>query len=528
MKQRTQVGVFDIVEGTRRERAKRRREQRKVIRDTRSRVNVGENYDPDVGFPARAWGVGGNKRKRSGFGTKDVSMVGIKVAAHTAATAFPFVAGPNLGMNGAYVGDDLNGGGPFCLDPWEAYNAGAISGMSMLVFGTVGMGKSTLVKTWVMRLVLAGRRLAVASDLKGEWTRVVRALGGPVIQVGPGLGTRLNPLDEGIRPSVDQRGEPMTDEKWVEVVRNRRMSIMETLVKILTGQEELSPAEHSALGHATDAANEVAAAEARTPTLVDVLGGLKAEMDRESSVVSAAAEQLHLSLARVTSGALAGMFDGESTARFSATAPAVSIDTSAMRGAAPVARRMAAACCATWMEAMVTNPDGGNRLVIYEEGWDSVSSRADLERMVNNWKLSRDYGIFNILILHKVNDLNMAGDSGSQMAAMAKSLVADADIKVIYRQDRTALRATMDELDLNEREKSLLSTLRKGQGLWRVGEASFEVVNLRSAEEIALVDTDDRMDRRTRDVEDLADLDDVYIDENGAPVQHDEWWQVGA
>ncbi|MDN5654906.1 MAG: conjugal transfer protein TraC, partial [Kocuria sp.] len=60
---------------------------------------------------------------------------------------------------------------------------------------------------------------------------------------------------------------------------------------------------------------------------------------------------------------------------------------------------------------MVSNSDSGKRIVVYEEGWDSVTNRADLERMVENWKLARDYGIFNVLLMHKVTDLDMAGDA---------------------------------------------------------------------------------------------------------------------
>lgn len=141
---------------------------------------------------------------------------------------------------------------------------------------------------------------------------------------------------------------------------------------------------------------------------------------------------------------------------------------------------------------MVSNSDSGKRIVVYEEGWDSVTNRADLERMVENWKLARDYGIFNVLLMHKVTDLDMAGDAGSQLAAMANSLLADADVKVIYRQDSAALSATARQLELNDRERTILKSFQKGEGLWRVGQATFEVYNKLTGEEMPLLDTDQR------------------------------------
>src|SRR5699024_12865835 len=102
-----------------------------------------------------------------------------------------------------------------------------------------------------------------------------------------------------------------------------------------------------------------------------------------------------------------------------------------------------------WTEAMVTTSDAGQRIVVYEEGWDNISSEADLQRMVEAWKLARAYGIFNILIMHKIADLDMAVDHGSQMAAMSRSLLTDTDIKISDRQDETALRTTTDESELS-------------------------------------------------------------------------------
>ena len=55
------------------------------------------------------------------------------------------------------------------------------------------------------------------------------------------------------------------------------------------------------------------------------------------------------------------MFDAPSTVAFDADAPMMVMDTSALIGASEQALSLAAACGATWLEAAVTNPDGGKR-----------------------------------------------------------------------------------------------------------------------------------------------------------------------
>lgn len=489
-----QTSVFAYIDGDKKQRKQLSKAVRRLGLEAQRRLDEEmPKKDLNAGFPKRRWSRGGEVRSRSGRGAKMLRDGGVKVAGHTAATAYPFCAGPNLGAAGPPIGEDLYGGGLFCIDPWELYRRSIISGMAMLLFGTVGTGKSSLAKSWTTRLVQFGKKLAVASDLKGEWTQVVLRLKGRVIQIGPGLSTRLNPLEEGVRPSIDRMGNPLSDEGWAMMVRTRRMSTLETIVKILTGQLDLTPAEHAALEEGVEGAAAIAAAAGRMMIIPDVQTALKTAQQEAPPLIAEACEVLGLSLRRLSSGDVEGMFDGLSTVTFDSELPAVSIDTAALRGATQTGRRVASACCGAWIEAMVTNPDGGQRLVVYEEGWDAVTSRADLQRMVENWKLARDYGIFNILILHKVSDLNMAGDQGSQMAAMAKSLLADADIKVIYRQDAAALRATTEELELNDKERALLKTLPKGTGLWRLGQKTFHVRNDLTVEEEPLFDTDQRL-----------------------------------
>src|SRR5699024_10128315 len=97
--------------------------------------------------------------------------------------------------------------------------------------------------------------------------------------------------------------------------------------------------------------------------------------------------------------------------------------------------------------------------------------------------------------------MDMAGDKGSQMSAMAPLLSSNTDIKIIHRQDETAMRSTTDVIMLSEREEHILKNLPKGVALWRIRNSTFEVKTKRTEAEIPLFDTDTRMDMTLGDNE---------------------------
>lgn len=469
------------------------RQAREIQRMAKSRAagrNAGEDTDEDDGFPVRSFPALGEQRAANLRGNFRLRARPFSETAFSFATAYPFLAGANLGHKGGYIGEDVYGGGAFVFDPWELYRNKIITGMSMILAGAVGTGKSTCGKSIVCRLVKLGYKALILADRKGEWDIVADYLGGHTINVGPGQPDRVNPLDEGIRPSVTPDGEPMTDLRWEAMVRARRLNLLQTIGEILLDRR-VQGAEHTALSTALDQAVESALT---VPTLPDFIAQLKimslADGASVTSSVSGAAERLLHAYSRCTQGDLRGMFDGETTANFDPDLPIITVNTKALTGASREARKIAYACTGSWAESMVTNSDSGQRLCVYEEGWDSVSDEASLTRMMEAWKLARDYGIFNILIIHKLGDLDIAGDAGSKMAAMARSLLGDTTVKVIYRQETANLDVTVKELGLTEAERQEVLRAPQGTGLWKVGSRTFLVRNERTSAEIPVFDTD--------------------------------------
>lgn len=141
------------------------------------------------------------------------------------------------------------------------------------------------------------------------------------------------------------------------------------------------------------------------------------------------------------------------------------------------------------MESALLDPAGGQRWVVYYEAWRLMSHPSLLRRMDAHWRLARHYGIANMLIFHKLTDLDTVGDQGSAMRALASSLLANAETRIIYRQESDQLGATADALGLTGTERQLLPTLGTGQGLWRIKDRSFVCQHQLHPAELELFDT---------------------------------------
>ena len=154
----------------------------------------------------------------------------LKVQQHRAtsevlAGAYPFLAEAGLGEKGVYVGSDSYSGAAFCYDPWVLYAEGVLTNPNVLLAGIIGRGKSSLAKSLAARSIAFGRKVYVPGDPKGEWTPVAHAVGGQAIELGGGLATRLNPLDEGPRStSLDERD-------WRAAIAQRRRDLLRAIAE---------------------------------------------------------------------------------------------------------------------------------------------------------------------------------------------------------------------------------------------------------------------------------------------------------
>ncbi|MGC1853218.1 MAG: hypothetical protein WA687_12340 [Solirubrobacterales bacterium] len=407
--------------------------------------------------------------------------------AHAATTAhfqsaFPFLAEAGLGTPGTYIGRDACGGA-WVFDPWAAYGQGVLSGPNMLVVGQLGRGKSAFLKTYLARQRVFGRQAWVL-DPKGEYAPLARWLGGTLIALVPGGSVRLNPIDR-----------RMGWEAQSSLLRSVAAAAL---------RRELTPEEDAGLRVALKA---IGASDAEEPTLPDVVEALlhpgeemTAALVMEPADFAEKTRQVALALQRLCHGDLRGMFDGSTTAGLDLDAPLVVLDLSAVQGSAALGILMT--CAAAWLQGVVMErkraaeagePDGAKVIVVVDEAWRITADLGVAEWLQQSFKLSRAYGVQNIIALHRLSDLGASGAAGSREARIAEGLIADADTKVILAQPPDQIEGLRNLLGLSVTEAELVPTLRRGEALWIVGRRSFLVQHRLSSVEQELVDTDARM-----------------------------------
>jgi type IV secretory pathway VirB4 component len=406
----------------------------------------------------------------------------------TLAGAYPFLAEGGLGSDGVFVGQDLYSGSSFVYDPWVLYARGLITAPNLVLAGIVGSGKSSLAKSLYTRSIPFGRRVYIPGDPKGEHTPVAEAVGGRAIALGHGMPNRLNPLDQGPRPAG------LDDAQWASQVASRRRNLIGALAETVL-ERRLTPLEHTAVDLALDRTVDGAAVPV-LPLVVDRLLAPDRADDHDGRLLEDGRLVGH-ALRRLVAGDLAGLFDGPSTVSFDASLPMISLDLSRVTENATLISALMT-CASAWMESALMDPAGGHRWVVYDEAWRLMSHPALLRRMDAHWRLARHYGIANMLIFHKLSDLDNVGDSGSAMRALASSLLANAETRIVYRQEADQLGSTSAALGLTGTEQSLIPTLGTGQGLWRIKQRSFVVQHQLHPAELEVFDTTSRMTGRAR------------------------------
>jgi len=401
----------------------------------------------------------------------------------TLAGAYPFLAEGGLGSEGVFVGQDLYSGSSFVYDPWVLYARGVITAPNLVLAGIVGSGKSSLAKSLYARSIPFGRRVYVPGDPKGEHTPVANAVGGKAIALGHGMPNRLNPLDEGHRPAG------LDDVQWASQVTSRRRDLIGALAETVLDRR-LTPLEHTAIDVALD--RTVRCADVPVlPMVVERLLAPERADDHDARLAEDGRLVGH-ALRRLVAGDLAGLFDGPSTVSFDPSLPMISLDLSRVAENATLISVLMT-CASAWMESALMDSAGGQRWVVYDEAWRLMSHPRAPATDGRHWRLARHYGIANMLIFHKLTDLDNVGDQGSAMRALASSLLANAETRIVYRQESDQLGATSAALGLTGTEQCLIPTLGTGQGLWRIKHRSFVVQHQMHPAELELFDTTGRM-----------------------------------
>jgi len=440
-----------------------------------------------------------------------------RVPAHVATTrhlcaAYPLVSEAGLGYEGVLIGRDVLGGS-FVYDPFVLYRQGVVTNPNAVVFGQIGRGKSSFVKSYLWRQAVFGRHAWVV-DPKGEYGPLAHAWGVQPVALRPGGVIRLNPLDT-------EEDDQTSDPTWVAAevgggtepadgspaeagiepgdgTRRRRVALTSSLAVACLGRD-LRPRERAAI----DAALGEATARARlarmqAPTLPQVVEALlDPGFDASQALRTTRAALLEdgrdvaLELRRLVYGDLCGMFDGPTTPGLRLDGPLVVLDLSAVYHSPALGVLMA--CAAAWLQSAVRAQHRNRIIVVVDEAWAILSNLGVARWLQTSWKLSRAHGVANMAVLHRLSDLRSVGTADSEQVNLAEGLLADSETRVVYAQSPGEVSRTGELLGLTETEMELVTQLRRGMALWKVGQRSFLVEHRLASAEQWLTNTDQAM-----------------------------------
>ena len=403
--------------------------------------------------------------------------------AHEATTAQLGALNPGMASASPAAAQVLIGTQPsgelFCFDPFEMYRLGLITNPNVAIFGQIGRGKSSFVKTFLFRQAAFGRRIVVL-DPKGEYAPLARALGSEPLLLSPGGPVRLNPLalDSTLGQAVDQR-------------RGCLNSAMVVATAVMG--RELSPGEHLAVELAID---QVLAIQA--PTLAALAGSLLAPDERAAFAIGSSAAELRsesravaFELRRFVTGELSGIFDAEKSQGFEFESDISVIDLSAIYRSDALGP--AVACVQLAVEGLLRKESLRQTVMVLDEAWAVLSNAGAARFLQSSFKLARTFGVSNLVVAHRVSDLGATGSDGSVVSELSKGLLADCETIVCYAQSEQEVEACSRAFGLSGLERALLPSLPRGTALWHVGRDRCLVEHRLSPLELALVDTDRAM-----------------------------------
>jgi type IV secretory pathway VirB4 component len=393
--------------------------------------------------------------------------------------AYLFQSEGGLGSRGVYIGRDVFGGS-FVYDPFELYDAGVIKNPNMVIAGQLGYGKSALVKTYLARQLIFGRTAVVLSPKPGEYDPLAEAFGVTPIRIAPGGHARLNPLDATLFTGVP-----------AETATQLRESLLVALAASALDRP-LQPEEAVACDVALFGAGDPAhvALPAVVERLLEPTDTMAGQASTDLATLRHDGRKVGLALRRLVQGDLRGMFDGPTSPSVRMDRQLTVLDLSAVWGSDALGILML--CTSAWLQAIRARVGAGKRIEVVDEAWAVLEKRAVAQGMRQQFKLSRGYGLQNIMVIHGVTDLSAAGDQ----ALIALGLLRDTETRVVLNTPADEVPAAARALGLTATQAAELPRMGEGRALWKVGRRTFLVDHRYSRAEAALINTNQAMTTR--------------------------------
>lgn len=373
-------------------------------------------------------------------------LVRLTLPAHDAGT----------GLGGRSLGDAQRGE-PFVIDPFDAYTSGLVQNPNVIVAGSIGAGKSTVVKMMLDRALERGRR-AVVIDPKGEYAALAWTFGVSVVTLG--RDGWCDPFPSNDRESRDLLRALVASAQGAALKSDQHYVIDEVWQKL------------------------------DSPRPKRVLRALFDHLHSHLASITTTPERtLALTLYRFVHGDLAGLFDGDDEPMVFA-GQLVVLDLSAQWSSNSFSVAALSAIAAAQQIVAQVNELG---YLVLDEAWTIMADPHALRWLQGSWKLARAKGISHVLVLHRWSDVAAVGDIGSANRERAQGLLRECETALLFRQPPDEAREMSVALGLHQREERYLSSLPKGTALVRYG-SHRSIVRVRPDErDRGFIDTDRAM-----------------------------------
>ena len=340
---------------------------------------------------------------------------------------------------------------PVLLNPF--YRGAGKDANNMFVVGTTGAGKSFAVSMMILRLLPLGVRFVLIDktvDKFGAYRFITELLGPEFcayIDLGPSSGYVLNPFDIG--PDDGKPGEPSAD----------KISTLLSLLDLMLspeGREELNVEEKSLLDGLIRVAYMDAAFRGTVPTMSDLSRvTAQAASDEIDSMQRDRLQQFARGLSLFTrSGAFGGLVDG--LTNIDGEKHFIVFDTRELND--PRLERMASFILAEFIRRKAAEAKKRNMrfAAIIDEAATLMRFKAGARLLDDLSRRARHYGMMLVTITQQLKDFFRQSD-------LADSVVKNAHMKILLRQDPSDLKVLKETLRLTDAETQAIENFGHDQ-----------------------------------------------------------------
>lgn len=394
-----------------------------------------------------------------------------------------------LGSTGSTVGAPLgrNLYPPYngvCGDPINLFKAGMLQNPGCSVIALTARGKSTLVGLMMAGVIAGGDQVVVPADLKPDYSELIKAMGGEVLQFGRGRGS-LNMLDPGDALRWAQRLEHR-DPLLAEQIRTEGIGrAADTTIALLEAYRSapLGADDEELIRQAIGLLLDPVRAGGDEPVLGDLIRLISsAPAQLMDLTLSHDTEEYHReirpllrTLVGFDSGDFGAAFGRATTTHITLDKPAVSVDVSAVRTGRASTKMLAAVLLSTWsasfgaIEVHHLLADRGlvrrrHQMVPLDELWSVIgASRGMVERVDQVVRVNRADAVANVLCTHTFRDFEAVANEEDRQKA--RGFIERSGMVVCGEVRNHDLQAMNEAVGMSEREIEEIRSWGKGESV---------------------------------------------------------------